>query len=103
MRDSRSVRGCKWYQVPLKEEPGVTLRTDMIVRKGGGKKRTGPREMKDVLGQPKSPDSDPAHTGMFPVLPRPHPAINTEGAEERRDLGGEHMLSLEPALALGLN
>ena len=68
MRDSGSVRGCKWYQVPLKEEPGVTLRTDRIVRKGRGKKRTGPREMKDVLGQPKSPDSDPAHTGMFPVL-----------------------------------
>lgn len=103
MRDSRSVRGCKWYQVPLKEEPGMTLRTDMIVRKGGGKKWTGPRVMKDVLGQPMSPDSDPAHTGTFPVLPRLHPAINTEGAEERRDLVGEHMLSLEPAPALGLN
>ena len=81
----------------------MTLRTDRIVRKGRGKKRTGPREMKDVLGQPKSPDSDPAHTGMFPVLPRPHPALNTERAEERRDLGGEHKPSFEPALALGLN
>lgn len=65
MRDSRSVRGCKWYQVPLKEEPGVTA--DVIARKGGRKKRTGPRVMKDVLGQQKSPDSDPAHSLECPL------------------------------------
>ena len=42
-------------------------------------------------------------TGMSPVLPHPHPAINTEGTEERSDLCGEHTRSLEPAPALGLN
>lgn len=92
-------------QVPLKEEPGMTLRTDMIVRKGGGKKWTGPRVMKDVLGQPMSPDSDPAHTGTFPV-PAPPPTQPSTQKELRK--GGTWLentccLSLEPAPALGLN
>ena len=71
---------------------------------GRKEKRTGPRVMKDVLGQLKSPDSDPAHS-LECSLSCPTPTQPSTQKELRK--GGTWVKntsrSLEPTPALGLN